>query len=66
MGLIGPTRRACSEEASGWMEGNLIAARAVGLATTGASLPPAASHATTSAKPISVAASANHSLLGAI
>ena len=35
------------------MEGNLMAARAVGLATTGASLPPVASHA-------SVAASAYH------
>ena len=41
-----------------------MAARAVGLATTGASLPPAASHATTSAKPIGVAASANHPLRG--
>ena len=37
-----------------------MAARAVGLATTGASLPPVASHATTSAKPVSVAASAYH------
>ena len=35
------------------MEGNLMAAHAVGLATTGASLPPVASHA-------SVAASAYH------
>ena len=37
-----------------------MAARAVGLATTGASLPPVASHATTSAKPVSAAASAYH------
>ena len=41
-----------------------MAARAVGLATTGASLPPVASHATISAKPISVAASAYHSPRG--
>ena len=34
------------------MEGNLLAARAVGLAATGANL--AASHATTSAKPITL------------
>ena len=37
-----------------------MAARAVGLATTGASLSLVASHATTSAKPVSVAASAYH------
>ena len=41
-----------------------MAARAVGLATTGESLPPVASHATTSAKPVSVAASAYHSPRG--
>ena len=35
-----------------------MAARAVGLAMTGASLPPVASHTTTSAKPVSDAVSA--------